>query len=110
MALKAVNFKLDEAQIEEMKRVAAMLRMNYTDVVREAIAEYIDRMQKDPYYRLTAVVEEAGPEESSEILDAVNGMSDEDMKISRVEKVVLTDADKGEDEERENEGNGGEDE
>ena len=95
MALKAVNFKLDEAQIEEMKRVAAMLRMNYTDVVREAISEYIDRMQKDPYYRLTAMVEEVGPEESAEILDAVNGMSDEDMKISRVERVVLTDADKG---------------
>ncbi|MBR3147102.1 MAG: ribbon-helix-helix protein, CopG family [Eubacterium sp.] len=95
MALKAVNFKLDEAQIEEMKRVAEMLRMNYTDVVREAIAEYIERMRKDPYYRLTAAVEEADPEESSEILDAVNGMSDEDMKISRVEKVVLTDADKG---------------
>lgn len=90
MALKPVNFKLEEKQIEDMKHVAAVLNMNYTDVVRGAIDEYLDRMHNDPYYRLTAMVEEADPEESEEILSAVNEMSDEDMKIS-VKKTLAAD-------------------
>jgi hypothetical protein len=55
--------------------------MSVTDLVKNAVREYISELKKDPFYRLTANVEEASDEESSEILDMLNDMSDDDLTI-----------------------------
>ena len=38
-------------------------------------------MKKDPFYRLTANIEEASDEESAEIMDTMKGLSDDDLTI-----------------------------
>ena len=55
-----------------------------TDIVREAVREYLEKMKKDPYYRLTVNVQEASEEESAEILDAIGELSDDDLMIETV--------------------------
>ena len=84
MAVKAFNFKIEESDIYEMKKVASAYHMTMTDVVKEAVREYLEKMKKDPFYRLTANIEEASDEESAEIMDTMEGLSDDDLTIALV--------------------------
>jgi NACalpha-BTF3-like transcription factor len=84
MATRALNFKMDEAEIQDMKEVAGVFNMSVTDLVKNAVKEYIIELKKDPFYRLTANVQEASEEESEEILTAIEEMSDDDLAIVSV--------------------------
>jgi hypothetical protein len=82
MATRALNFKMDEAEILDMKEVAGVFNMSITDLVKNAVKEYVTELKKDPFYRLTANVQEASEEESEEILAAIEEMSDDDLTIT----------------------------
>ena len=47
MATKALNFKMDEAEILDMKEVAGIFNMSVTELVRNAVKEYLDELKKD---------------------------------------------------------------
>ena len=81
MASKVMNFKMDEAEIIDMKKVAAIFNISVSDMIREAIKEHIGKLKKDPFYRLTANVEDATPEENDEILAAIGDLSEDDLEI-----------------------------
>lgn len=89
MAVKAVNFKMDEVEIADIRHVADVYRMTLTDFIKEAIGEHLIRMKADPFYRLTANVEEAEAAESDEILKAINGLEDDDFAISSIERFTV---------------------
>ncbi len=82
MATKAMNFKLDESRIEDIKNVASVFHMTFTDVINEALDDYLPKMKGDPLYRLTVNIEDASEEESKEVLNAIESLSDDDLKIS----------------------------
>lgn len=84
MAVKALNFKMEEEEILQMKEVASVFNMTLTDAYREAAREYVEKMKKDPFYRLTASVRNASPEESAEVLAKIAGMTDDDLSIACV--------------------------
>jgi len=89
MAAKAVNFKMDESDVLELKQVASVFGMTVTDVIREAVREYVGKMKDDPFYRLTANVQEASAEEAAEILGRIESLSDDDLAISSSERVSV---------------------
>jgi len=89
MATKALNFKMDEAEILDVKHVASVFNMSMTDVIKEAVREYITKMKKDPFYRLTVNVQDASEEESAEILNEIGNLSDADMAISTVKQFTV---------------------
>lgn len=89
MAVRAMNFKMDEVQIDDVKHVASVYHMTITDLIKEAVSEYLEKMKADPFYRLTANVEEADTEESAEILDAINGLEDDDLAIASSERFTV---------------------
>ena len=82
MATKALNFKMDEAEILDMKHVASVFNMSMTDVIKEAVREYVARMKKDPYYRLTINVQDASEDESAEILNEIRSLTGDELAIS----------------------------
>jgi hypothetical protein len=82
MATKALNFEMEESEILDMKEVAGVFNMSVTDLVKNAVKIYITELKRDPFYRLTANVQEASKEESDEILKAIDEMSDEDLVIA----------------------------
>ena len=84
MAVKALNFKMEEEEILQMKEVASVFNMTLTDAYREAAKEFVEKMKKDPFYRLTANVRNASPEESAEILAEIESMTDDDLSIACV--------------------------
>lgn len=81
MASKVMNFKMDETEIMDMKKVAAIFNISVSDMIREAIKEYIGKLKKDPFYRLTVNVEDATPEENEEILAAIDALAEDDLEI-----------------------------
>ena len=86
MAVKALNFKMEEEEILQMKEIASVFNMTLTDAYREAAREYVEKMKKDPFYRLTANVQTSSPEETAEILEAIDSMTDDDLSIANVRK------------------------
>ena len=89
MAVRAMNFKMDEVQIDDVKHVASVYHMTITDLIKEAVSEYLVKMKEDPFYRLTANVEEAEAAESAEILDAISSMENDDLAISSSERFTV---------------------
>ncbi len=86
MTTKAYSFKMDEADLLDMKNIAAMFNMSSTDLIKNAINEYISKLKKDPYYRLTSGVKEASKEESNEILREIESLSEDDLSISTIKR------------------------
>ena len=89
MATKAMNIKMDEGRLLEVKDVAAVFHMTITDVVNEALNEYLSKMKREPFYRLTANVKEASAEESAEILSEIETLTDDDLEISSAKKFTV---------------------
>ena len=86
MAVKAMNFKMEEADIRDMKAVAGVYNMSVTDLIKNAVRQYITELKKDPFYRLTANIQEASAEESKEILGEIDGLTDDDLTIASVKR------------------------
>ena len=82
MATKAMNLKMDEDRIMDIKDVASVFHMTITEVVNEALDEYLPKMKKDPLYRLTSNVKDASAKETREILAEIEALSDEELEIS----------------------------
>lgn len=84
MATKVINFKMQEDDIDDLKNVAKIYNMTVTDLIKDAIREYVFVLKKDPFYRLTVNVEDASEEETKEILADIEELSDDDLEIASV--------------------------
>lgn len=89
MAVKAMNFKMEEADILDMKQVAGVFNMSVTDLIKNAIKEYLAELKMDPFYRLTTNVQEATVEESKEILAEIEGLTDDDLTITSAKRFTV---------------------
>lgn len=84
MATKALNIKMDEDRLADIKSVAAVFHMSMTDVVMDALDEYLSKMKNDPFYRLTVNVEDASEKEMQEVLGELDALTDDDLQIASV--------------------------
>ena len=82
MAIKALNFKMEESDILDMKQVAGVFHMSVTDLIKNAVKQYITELKNDPFYRLTANVEAASEEVTEEILAEIVSLSADDVTIA----------------------------
>ena len=82
----ATNFTIEENDVAILSKVASAYSITITELVKRAIYEYVDKIKKDPFYRLTANIEEASPEESAEIIEILDNLSEDDLEISSVKK------------------------
>lgn len=89
MATKVLNFRMDEKEMVDLKKVAAVFNISVTDLVKNAIGEHVAKLKKDPFYRLTANVENASEAETEEVLKELESMSDDDLAIASVKHVAV---------------------
>jgi hypothetical protein len=82
MATRAMNVKMEESTILAVRKAASVYNLTMTEIIKEALDEYLEKLQNDPFYRLTASVEEASEEESAEILNELDELTDDDLTIS----------------------------
>lgn len=50
---------MDEEDILDMKAVAGVYNMTVTDLIKNAVKEYLQELKRDPFYRLTVNVQDA---------------------------------------------------
>ena len=86
MATRVMNFKMDEAEILDMKQVARVFNMSVTDLIKNAVKEYLAELKNDPFYRLTVNVQDASDEETAEILTEIEGMTNDDLTITSTKR------------------------
>ncbi len=48
MARKAINLKMDEEEIAEMKKAAEVYGMTLTELLKNAVREYLNILERDP--------------------------------------------------------------
>ena len=89
MATRAMSFEMDESDVLELEQVASVFGMTVTDVIKEAVREYVRKMKEDPFYRLTASVQEASAEETAEILGIIERLSNDDLTITSSERISV---------------------
>ncbi len=87
--MKAINLRMNEAEIFDIKKLASVFGMTMTDVIREAIKEYLEKMKQNHFYKLTNNIQEASPEESEEILAEIDALTDDDLSIAAVERFTV---------------------
>ena len=87
--MKAINLRMNEAEIFDIKKLASVFGMTMTDVIREAIKEYLEKMKQNPFYKLTNNIQEASPEESEDILAEIDALTDDDLSIAAVERFTV---------------------
>ena len=63
--------------------------MTVSDILKNGAKEYVAKLKKDPFYRLTANVEEASAEESEEILAEIDSLSDDDLTIASTKRIKV---------------------
>ena len=89
MAKETLEFKMNEADINKVRQAASVYSTTMTEIITEAVHEYLEKLHKDPFYRLSVNVKEASVSESAEILEAIEGLSDNDLMVSSVRKFRL---------------------
>ena len=89
MAAKALNLRIDEAEILEMKTAASVMHTTVTDIIKTAVREYLAEIKKDPLYILTANIPEADEEESAEILSEIGKLTPEDLETAATHRIEL---------------------
>ena len=89
MAVKALNFKMEESDILDMKAVAGVYNMSLTDLIKNAVSEYIQELKSDPFYRLTVNVKDASAEETDEIITEIESLNDDDLMIASTKQFTV---------------------
>lgn len=89
MATRALNLKWDTDNLAEIKQVTQVYHMTLTEFFKEAAEDKLAEMKRDPFYRITANVADASQDESEEILDEINSLSDDDLAISSRKAVTI---------------------
>ncbi len=89
MATKPVNLRMDEAQIMDIKDVASVFSMSFTDVIREAVDDYLVKKKKDPFYRLTSNIQEVTDKENEELISDLSSLNEDDLKIAETEVIRI---------------------
>ncbi len=86
--MKTMSVKLDDNIVSEIKKISSIFGISYSDFIREAVEKAIAEKQKDFMYRMSNVPDTTD-EEEQEIMSALSELSDDDLKVARVEKITL---------------------
>lgn len=84
-----IVYDIGDRREGEVREMAAVYGMSMTDVINNALDDYIIAMKKDPFYRLTANVEDVSGEEAAEIMAEIESVTDDDLQITRVEHLKV---------------------
>ncbi|MCB8564520.1 ribbon-helix-helix domain-containing protein [Fusobacterium ulcerans] len=83
--MKSISLRLDDPIIDEIKEVAEKYNISTSDLIREGIEKVLKEKKNNIYYKLTNF-SECSEEETNEIIEKLDKISTEDLKIVRIER------------------------
>ena len=87
--MKTISIRLEDDMLEDLKNTARIFNENYINLIREGIKKELNERHKYPLYNLVNGVECCSEEEEKEIMDIINSMSEDDLKIVERRKYKL---------------------
>ena len=85
---KAISVRFDECLIEEIKKIVDVYSMSLSDFIRDSVKKEVDLRKNDFFYKLSQL-EYCSDEESKEIIEELNKMNEDDLKIVKKEVIEI---------------------
>ncbi|MDR1832671.1 MAG: hypothetical protein LBQ97_08110 [Fusobacteriaceae bacterium] len=86
--MKSINIRLNEDLLADLKHIAETYHETLSGLARTALEKIVQERKADFYYRLMNVPE-CSKEESEELLEILNSMTEEELKIAKVKSVIF---------------------
>ncbi|ALQ35373.1 hypothetical protein [Fusobacterium hwasookii] len=81
---KAISIRFETSLIEEIKKILDVYSISLADFIRDSVKKEVDLRKNDFFYKLSQC-DYCSEEESQEIIEELNQMSEDDLKIAREE-------------------------
>ena len=85
---KPISIRFDVSLLEEVKKIVDTYSITITDFIRDSVKKEVNLRKNDFFYKL-AQLEYASAEESKEIIEELNNMDEDDLKIVKREVIEI---------------------
>ena len=74
--------------LEEINKITEVFSISLTDFIRNAVEKEVKEIKKDFFYKLSQV-DYCSNEESKEIIEELNKMTEDDLKVTKIKSITL---------------------
>ena len=85
---KSVSLRLSKSLLEEINKITEVFSISLTDFISNAIEKEVKEIKKDFFYNLSQV-DYCSNEESKEIIEELNKMEEDDLKVTKIKSITL---------------------
>ena len=90
---KSVSLRLNKSLLEEINKITEVFSISLTDFIRNAIEKEVKEIKNDFFYKLSQV-DYCSDEESKEIIEELNKMTEDDLKVTKIKSITLKNREK----------------
>ena len=84
---KSVSLRLNKSLLEEINKITEVFSISLTDFIRNAVEKEVKEIKKDFFYKLSQV-DYCSDEESKEIIEELNKMTEDDLNVDEIELII----------------------
>ena len=85
---KSVSLRLNKSLLEEINKITEVFSISLTDFIRNAIEKEVKEIKNDFFFKLSQVYY-CSDEESKEIIEELNKMTEDDLKVTKIKSITL---------------------
>ena len=85
---KSVSLRLNKSLLEEINKITEVFSISLTDFIRNAVEKEVKEIKKDFFYKLSQD-DYCSDEESKEIIEELNKMTEDDLKVTKIKSITL---------------------
>ena len=85
---KSVSLRLNKSLLEEINKITEVFSISLTDFIRNAIEKEVKEIKNDFFFKLSQV-DYCSDEESKEIIEELNKMTEDDLKVTKIKSITL---------------------
>ncbi len=86
--MKTISVKIEENIINDIKKICDIYNISFSDFIRNTLEKEVNEKKNDFMYRMNNVPF-CDENEEKEIIEALNKLFDDDLKIAKVERIKL---------------------
>jgi hypothetical protein len=85
---KPISIRFDASLFEEVKKIGEVYSISIAEFIRDSVKKEVDFIKNDFFYKLSQL-EYCSDEESKEIIEELNKMNEDDLKIVKKEVIEI---------------------
>ena len=85
---KPISIRFDASLFEEVKKIGEVYSISIAEFIRDSVKKEVDFIKNDFFYKLSQL-EYCSDEESKEIIEELNKMNEDDLKIVKKEVIEV---------------------